>query len=184
MASHAIIARRYSKALFEIAQQHGVIAVLLDDLKRVQQAAGECPELLVVLASVEFAPQQRKAVVDAVGTLLQLSATITNFIKLLIDKQRVQALREIVAAYQRLVDAQAGVITALVTTATPLIDSTVLSNVERVIGRLKGRCVRVESRVNPNLIGGITIRVGDEVFDGSVISDLRRVKEQLLRETL
>lgn len=181
MASFAVIARRYAKALFGIARQHGTVTSLQDELARLHEVTIECVELMPVLHAAEFPPRQRKAVVDAVGRLMGLSATVVNLLKLLIDKQRIIALHEVIAAYHRLVDDDAGVITATVTTATPLIDCTILSNIERVIGRLKGRRVRVESAVDGGLIGGVMIRVGDEVFDGSVTAELRRMREQLLR---
>ena len=178
--SLAVIGRRYARALFDIAWGQKAVAQFQDELARVEQAGRVLPDLFTMLAWEEVAPKKRHAVVDDLAGPLQLSPMVVNFLKVLIDKRRVFAFAEIVEAYEALAADAASIVTATVTTAAPLMDATILTEIESAIGKLKQKQVRVIPHVDPDLIGGVMIRVGDEVFDGSIAAELERMREQLL----
>jgi F-type H+-transporting ATPase subunit delta len=178
--STAVIGRRYAKALFAVAMEKNAVTTYLEELRNLDEASKECPELIPALSAEEFPATQRHNVMEALARPLKIGPTVVDFIKLLIDKRRISGFHDIVTAFQRYVDDSVGVVTATVTTAGAIIDSQVLSGIESEIARLKGRKVRMQTKVNPDLIGGVVVRIGDEIFDGSVAAELKRMKDQLL----
>jgi F-type H+-transporting ATPase subunit delta len=179
--SQSVIARRYAKALFEVGKASDDTQQMVEALQRVASANQECPDLLPILSRQDLPTKKRHAIVVDLAAHLSLSPMLTHFLQLLIDKRRMDAFEEIVTAFQTLLDEANGVVTAIVTTATPIIDSQVLSQIESLVSRRTQRRVRVEAAVDTSLIGGVRLRVGDEVIDGSVMKELQRLREDLLR---
>ncbi len=179
--SIAVLGRRYAKAFFEVAVARNAVGPMQEDLLKVQDAAAQVPDLLATLSNEESVLKNRHAVVDDLAKYLQLQDATKNLLKVLIDRRRLFCFDALVRAYQALAADAAGLVTAFVTTASPLIDAQILGEVERVIGQRKHKQVKVVADVNAKLMGGVMIRVGDEIFDGSIAAELRRVREHLLR---
>lgn len=177
--SNIVIARRYAAALFEIANSANAVSRFQDELNSFIEACEIQPELPSVLSSEEIPAQKRHAVIMTLAPLLKLSDLTTNFFKLLIDKRRIKAAKEIRDAYVALAAQNAGIVTALVTTAAPVLDADIFSQIEVAVGKMTHKQVRIESSVDPEIIGGVSIRVGDQIFDGSIAAELRRVREEL-----
>lgn len=178
--SNAIIAQRYARALLEIARECQAAARFQDELGRFAQAATLQPDLLLVLGEEHFPVVQRHAVVQALAAPLALDPLVVNFLKLLIDRRRIDIFPDVVTAYESLAAESAGVVTAQVTTAVPVVDVDILHSIEQAVATLKHKQVRTVTQVNPALIGGVMVRVGDEIFDGSIAAELRRMKTMLL----
>lgn len=179
MSFDAVIGRRYATAFFSLAEAQGSIERWLADLDHIFATCRGAPELLAVLANATYPVSQRAEVLDQVAARLQCHAVTVNFLKLLLEKRRIACLPAIVEAYRRLVAERAGVVTAVVTTAIPMKDPGIVTSIQEAIGRLKNKRVHVETNTNPEIIGGIVIRVGDEIFDGSVAAELRRMRLRL-----
>jgi len=114
------VARRYARALLSLGVEEGRFEQYGDELESVVAAMKQSGELRFMLVNPGYAPQQRHAAVDAVAGALKLSAVTVNFLRLLVDRQRMGALAEIARLYRALVDRQAGRIRATVTSAGPL----------------------------------------------------------------
>ncbi|MBI2344347.1 MAG: ATP synthase F1 subunit delta [Deltaproteobacteria bacterium] len=178
--AHTIIARRYAKALLDVARQHNLVTPYLEELQRLAVAMEVAPELLPVLADEGIRTRERQAVARNVAVLLECGPMVTNLLSLLIDKRRMEHLPHIVHLYRQLVDDMRGVVEATVTTAATLIDTAILTQIESILGRLTQHRVRIVATVDPALIGGVAVRVGDHVYDGSIASQLRRMRQELL----
>lgn len=176
----AVLARRYARAFFDLAVRQKATARWREELDRLLAAGRVCPELLPALADDRIPFLRRERLMDEIAEQLGLSPLSRNFCKVLIAKRRIHLLSEIVEAYVQLVSELEGVVTAEITTAVPLSDAAILQAIESVVARVKRRKVVLSARSNPTLIGGVVIRIGDEIYDGSVTAELRRVRERLL----
>jgi F-type H+-transporting ATPase subunit delta len=103
---------------------------------------------------------------------------MVNFLRLLVDRQRIGDLPQIARSFRAMVDQQAGRLRATVTSAGPLADDEV-ARVRDAIARMTGRTVVLESRTDPALIGGVVAQVGATQLDGSLRTQLERMREEL-----
>lgn len=175
-----ILARRYARAVFGIAVARSTTAAFQRELDAIVSAAAVCEDLQWVLADEEIPFKKRERVVDALAPVLQLSSTTISFLKVLIAKRRIALLQEIGAAYRQLAAEREGTVTAEVTSAFPLRDAAALQGIEAAVARLTRRKVILQARTDPTLIGGVVVRVGDTVYDGSLATELHRIRDRLL----
>ena len=177
------VARRYARALLSLGVEEGRFEQYGDELESVLAAMRQSGELRFMLVNPGYTPQQRHAVVDAVAGALKLSAVTLNFLRLLVDRQRMGALAEIARLYRALVDRQAGRIRATVTSAGPLSEHE-LERLREAIARTTGRAVVLESKTDSSLIGGVVAQVGPTMLDGSLRTQLERMRQELKRAPL
>lgn len=173
MASTA--AKRYAQAVFELAQEAGTVAAWDDDLARMG-AVAEDPVARSYFANPSVSRARRLALLEAV--LPADHAEARNLAALLVERDRVGDLPGILEVYRDAVRDLRGIVVADVTTAEPL------GPEERELVRSQlaakvGREVELRERVDPEIIGGIVAQVGDTLIDGSVISQLRRLRTRL-----
>jgi F-type H+-transporting ATPase subunit delta len=174
------IAKRYGRALFELALESGQIDQVAGDLGRLRQAAEGIPELVRGLADEKVGVKKRDAAACAVAKNMKLGKVCTNFLRLLIQKGRAELLPSILEdgeerfrAYRKLALAQARV-------ADKAAAGDLKHKLEDVLGGMLGIEVRCEVQEDPKLIGGFTVKIGDEQFDASVQGKYARLKEALL----
>lgn len=175
-----VVARRYARAFFAIAKARDAVRPFQQDLEHFLAAGTACPELLPILTRDELPRERRRCLVAALAPVLQLQTLTVQFLQLLIDKRRIGALAQIVAAYQTCAAELAGIVTAKVTTASEVTDREALGQVQRAIAQLTQKQVQVVNLVHPEILGGVVIQVGDEVYDGSIRTELQRMKAQLM----
>jgi F-type H+-transporting ATPase subunit delta len=172
------IARRYAKALLEIAREENQLDRIGEDLFRFAQTVASTP-LSGVIANPSFTHAERRAVLDAVIPGQALHPRSVAFLRLLLDKDRIGAIADIAREYRTLADAELGRVRAVVTTATELTPG----NRERIATALSGatgKQVVLDTKVDPTLLGGIVARVGDKVFDASLRTRLERLQLALV----
>jgi F-type H+-transporting ATPase subunit delta len=172
------VARRYARALLSLGVEEGRFEQYGDELDAVIEAIKANRELGLFLANPGYAQQQRHGAVDAVAGALKLSPLTVNFLRLLVDRQRIGDLAQIARSYRTMVDQQAGRIRATVTSARPLSDDE-LTRLRDAIGRMTGRSVVLESRTDSSLIGGVVAQVGSTMLDGSLRTQLERMRDEL-----
>jgi len=171
------ISRRYAKALLDLGREAGTIDALGADIARfAAQASGV---LLETLANPVYTGVERRGVLDAVLARLQLSPLACNFLRLLLDKERMDALSDIVRAYGELADDAAGRVRAVVTTSAPM-SAEMLREVTEALETSTGKTVVVDARVDASLLGGLTARVGSRLIDASLKGRLERLQLALL----
>jgi F-type H+-transporting ATPase subunit delta len=174
----ASVARRYARALLALGLEEGRFEQVGEELEAVLQAIRERRELRVFLENPGYTPAQRLAAVDAAASALRLSPATANFLRLLVERQRGTDLAAIARAYRAMVDQQAGRVRATVTAARPLSDGE-LERLREAIGRMTGSSIVLESRTDPALIGGVVAQVGTLQLDGSLRTQLERLRDDL-----
>lgn len=173
------VARRYAKALFQVAKEREQLGGIQVELAALAQALNENPAFLQFLRHPSIEKRKKKEMVNRLFRD-QLSQPTTNLLQLLIDRDREDELEQIVAAYNRMVDQEQGVVEAVVSTASPL-PREKEEELRDVLGRLTGQEVRLQAEVDASLLGGIKVQVGDRIFDGSVRGKLSRFQRILER---
>ena len=177
MARRTSAARRYAEAVLEIARRDGTLDAWHDDLRLVAGVASD-PEVARVVDNPTEPVVARREVLE---TLLggRASRLSLNLVLLLAARGRIALLPAIAAEYKRLLDRERGVVPALVTSAMPLEPADITAVTDH-LRSLTGRTVEVEARLDPTLVGGLTVRVGDQLIDASVRGRLERLRDRLV----
>jgi len=174
------VARRYAKALFELARDQGKVAEVRAELERMAELFDAHAELRDVLLQPLHPAAQRSAVLQAVAERLGASPLLRHFYTFLIDQRRLVSFDTIVDDYGRLADAEAGLTQARVRSASPLRDDQ-LDRLRSALSARTGMRVELEVEVDEALLGGVVAQVGDLVFDGSLRSQLEQLRANLVR---
>jgi F-type H+-transporting ATPase subunit delta len=175
MARRDSAPRRYAEAAFEIALRDGTVAEWRAGLDEAA-AALDNPELREVLANPALPLDQRADIVRRV--LTDLGEPIRNLITLLLRRERIRELPRVAAEFRRLDDKRNNIVHATATSASPLADEELRAITAR-LEELSGAKVALETAVDPDLIGGVVVRIGDRLIDGSVRGRLERLRNKL-----
>ncbi|MCX7569550.1 F0F1 ATP synthase subunit delta [Tumebacillus sp. DT12] len=173
---NAAVAKRYAEALIELAKGQGKTDAVEQELKSIVDVLNAHPELGSILLHPSIPLDAKKQqITDLFGG--RVSDTVLNFLKVLFDARRQDAIADVYNEYVRLADLEKGRVKAEVETAVPLTEAE-LSSLKQTLGT-NGKQVEVTTTVNPSLIGGARVRIGDRVFDYSVASQLNRFRQTL-----
>ncbi|MDP7113238.1 MAG: ATP synthase F1 subunit delta [Myxococcota bacterium] len=176
------VARRYARALFELAVEGDISGQVEADLRDFVQTLEDQPELGSALLNPAISTGVRRNVVDSLLPRSGYQQITRNFLRLLVDKNRIDHLAAIVREYRGLSDEQQGRVRAEVRSAVALPDAD-LKRLTDQLGRITGKQVLMSHRVEPGLIGGMVTAVGGLVFDGSLRTQLDHLRDRLLRDT-
>ena len=169
------LADRYATALFEIAVERGVIKPVERDLGAVQRLLAGSAELRRVVRSPTLSRAEQGKALDAVLARLEADRYVRNFVRLLARNRRVFLLDAAIAAFRAKLAAHRGEVSAEVTSAAPLKPDH-LRALEEALRTVAGRAVALETRVDPALLGGLTVRVGSRMLDASLGTKLRNLE--------
>ena len=175
-------ARRYARALFQLAQEEQQTTQIRDQLDTLDALFEASPELKEALLTPLYPVGERRQVLRRVSEAEDFSGVMRNFYSYLIDQRRLVDFPGIREEYTRLVDEAAGLITADVISATSL-DEAREDRLRRALSERTGFEVRLEVDVDPSLIGGAIAKVGDLVFDGSIRAQLDQLLVNLTKES-
>ena len=170
-------ARRYSQAVFEIALERNELDRWQSDLGKVALLAGDAA-LVALLESPKIDFDIKAKLLSE--QLADVNPLALNLVYFLVTKGRLSMLIEIADEYQRLFDSHQGIERAEVTTAVPLDDED-RQKLSQQLGAIVGKKVVIKSQVDPDVIGGITARIGGKLLDGSTRSRLLALKKELAR---
>ena len=176
--SASAIARVYAEALFSLATERDKRAELDRELEELGEVFRENRDIRNFFAS-PGTPRNEKYQVIETALAPNLDSVTTGFLKLLVHKGREMFIERILAAYNALVDEAEGRMEVQLTSAVPLPEET-LDGIAEEIGRIAEAKIDLESEVDPRLLGGLTIRMGDRLLDTSLHTRLRRLREQVL----
>jgi F-type H+-transporting ATPase subunit delta len=172
----SVVDRVYAHALFEAAQEKGRLGPVRDQLAQFVAAESEVPELRELLRNPRLDPRARTSALEEL--LAGSDEILRNFLLVLADKGRSAQLEEIAAEFERLIADHEGIVHAALTTAVELSDA----EAEKLLGpiaKASGRKVEASRTVDPDLIGGVVLRVGSYRLDASVRGRLERLRREL-----
>ena len=172
----ASTAKRYAKAVFELAHADGDVDAWRGRLSRLQQLFADS-KVEGIVANPAISPERRTGMLDVLddGTLGQEGR---NLGKLLVEARATAAIGQLREEYDRLDDQAQGRVRGVVTTAVPLAAQD-RERLEADLSRRFGAEVRLEARLDPRILGGLVLQVGDRLIDASVQSRLQQLRRQL-----
>jgi F-type H+-transporting ATPase subunit delta len=172
------IAQVWARALFEVAKEHDLLDAVREQLGAFADALGENRDLMVFFFSPYFSTQEKKeglkrSVTDAEPVLM-------NFLEALIERHRMPVIFRIRARYEVLWEDERDLLPVEVTSAIEL-DKAIVGNIGDRIGEQTRRTVELSSKVDPDILGGIVLRVGNVVLDASIRNRLEQLRKQVAR---
>jgi F-type H+-transporting ATPase subunit delta len=174
----ASVSRRYAKALLAFGLETGEHEKLAESLDSVVRAIAASTEARTLAQNPGYTQAQRQQLVDVLAQRLALSATLVSFLRLLVDRHRMGELPDIARSYRDLVDAQVGRVRGTVTSAQPLPPDE-LERVRKALAESTRKSLVLEARTDPAILGGLVAQVGPTVWDGSLRTQLERLRKEL-----
>jgi len=171
------IARQYSKALYEIGDEKDNLFELYDELKELNKSIKENESLSEVLFHQRVLVEEKQRVFKRVFED-KLSDDIYKFMMLLIEKRRIYFLENIVAEFRRQVYKHENIITVEVTTAVEMSSET-KDKLKAKLNEHVDKKIEMEEYCDPDIIGGMVLKIGDYLIDGSIKSKLESLEEQI-----
>jgi F-type H+-transporting ATPase subunit delta len=174
------LARRYARAILEIGVDQGALDKLGADLRVLAQAMKVSPELVTALNNPGFRRADRKKIIDALLERIGAHPVTRNVTHLLLDRERLGSLPDISRELDAMIESRSGKVTAEVTSATPLTPDQV-TQITAQLQKLSGKQVQIVRREDPALLGGVVAKLGDTVYDGSLRTQLRSLRDQVAK---
>jgi F-type H+-transporting ATPase subunit delta len=172
------VARRYASALADVALERGEATEIQEELIAWERMFQANPMLEEVLRNPTIALDQKRAVLTKLIERARPRSTTANFLKVLLQNQRLTELSEINQKFAELLDVRAGMVAATVTTARSVPENA-QQKLHAKLMTLTGKKVRINFATDPELIGGLVTRIGSTVYDGSVRNHLQQIKVKM-----
>ena len=173
------LSRRYTRALFQLAREAGEEEEIGQEIERFFSVYNGS-DLEKVLINPAFAVPARKNILSQVTQSQQLSDLTVNFLSLLLERDRLIQLTGIVSCYRRLLNEAKGRVEAKVVSTNPLDPALVEQLRERLRG-LAGKEILLQQETNPSLLGGLWVELEGKVYDGSIRTQLEKMKQRIAR---
>lgn len=173
-----VVAKRYALALFQIAQQQQLLDQFESEIRVVQQVFADQPDFFAVLTHPKLSLEKKKALIKE--TFAALSAPVQNTLLLLLDRHRIGIVEELADEFIALANEARGVAEATVYSARPLSEEEKQALADVFAKKVGKTTLHIDNIVDPALIGGVKLRIGNRIYDGSVSGKLERLKRQLI----
>jgi len=177
--SITVIGKRYARALLSLASAADAIPRVQSDLHDFAQSYQVSRELRAVFENPAVSQQTRRQILREIAGTTHMLDVVRDLLQLLSDRQRLGHVGEIAEAFDAMAEQRLGKLRAEVVTASELPPG-YFAELERVLHEITGKQVVIVHTVDSSLIGGVTTRIGDQIFDGSVKSRLSELSHELL----
>lgn len=170
------VATRYAKALANTAKKGGVLDGVVESFAGVMSVMDDNANVLKLLAGPHIDETKKK---DFIATVFagKVEPVLEHFLVMLVEKQRMENIVEIHDEFVRLVEVDRGLTRARVTTAVPLADDLEQALAAK-LGEVTGNTIVLEKEVDPSVLGGVRVTMGDRVIDGTIRTNLERLRKQ------
>lgn len=172
-----LIARTYADALFEVGVETNKYELIMQELQAVDEIFKNNLQFMEVLKSPLISKDEKKSILSNIFKE-ELSKEVTNFFKVLIDQKRIGHFSEIKDNFKKLLNDKNNIVEAVAVTAVPL-NAEKIESLKAQLSKVTGKNVVLENQIDPTLLGGVLIQMGNEQIDGSVKGRLENLKEEL-----
>ncbi|ABR46580.1 ATP synthase F1, delta subunit [Alkaliphilus metalliredigens QYMF] len=174
-----LVAKRYAKALFQVAFEMNRYEDVTEELAFVAENLKQHSDLNELLKSPVITLGEKKEILSTIFKE-QISPEVFNFLRILLDKSRQGDFQEIYEEYKILADAGKNKIEAVAITALPM-DNNDLLKLQVNLSMSSGKNVKLKNEIDPTVIGGVLVKMGDKIIDGTVKARLNQMQDQLLQ---
>jgi F-type H+-transporting ATPase subunit delta len=175
------LAERYAGALVDVALENKQADQVKQELAAFAAMVRESPELHSFLANPSIARAAKHSAIEALVARMGASRTLRNYLFVIVDQRRAAMLIEIEQAFSRLLDARQGITQAAVISATEL-TAQERAELSAALANLTGQKVQAQFTTDAALIGGAVVRIGSTIYDGSVRTQLERMRVRMISE--
>jgi F-type H+-transporting ATPase subunit delta len=172
---HSGLAGRYALALFELAQEERAVPTVERDLVALKAAIADSADLSRLVRAPVFSRDDQKRGMDAILRRMEAAPLTVRFVLLLASKGRLFVLVDVIGVFIALAAKQRGEVEAEVTSARPL-DDAEIAELKAVLKTKLGRDARLDTRVDPSLLGGLVVKVGSRMIDSSLRTKLEGLR--------
>jgi F-type H+-transporting ATPase subunit delta len=172
---------QYATALADIALEQGAAEPVKKQLEDFGAAYAESAELRSVLSSPAVERTEKHGVIEKLAARMGASRIVRNFLFIVVDNQRTHLLPEILQTFETVIQQRQGVAEAEVTSAAEL-TAPQKTQLQQTLERLTGRKIQAKYSLDPTLLGGAVVRIGDTIYDGSVRNRLNQMRARLTAE--
>ena len=169
------LAGRYASAIFDLAREQNAMDAVSADFSTLGKAISASKDLARFVKAPVFTSEIQKKGMEALLTKTGASSLTRTFVSMLASKRRLSALADIIRAYEALVAAHKGEVQASVTSARPLSDAET-NQLKAALKAKLGREPRLETKVDPSLLGGLVVKVGSRMIDSSLRTKLNGIR--------
>ncbi|MEH7333361.1 F0F1 ATP synthase subunit delta [Neobacillus drentensis] len=176
--SNSMVAKRYASALFQIAKEQQILSNVEEELRVVREVLDYNADLKAVLKSSKLTNENKKEIIrNAFSTV---NAYVLNTLMILIDRHREDEIIEVVNQFIELANEEMGIAEAKVYSIRPLTDVEREAVSTTFAAKIGKKSLRIENIVDSDLLGGIKLRIGNRIYDGSLRGKLNRLERKLL----
>lgn len=174
----ASLAGRYASALFDLAREQNLVSAVEGDLDNLGQAIRESADLAALIRNPQVTRDAAAKAMTAVAGVLGSGDLTKNFLGVLADNRRLSALPDMIRAFAAIAAAHRGEVTAEVVTAHPLTD-TQLKALAKKLKEREGREIKLKASVDPEILGGLVVRIGSTMIDSSIRTRLNSLAQAM-----
>jgi F-type H+-transporting ATPase subunit delta len=171
------VSKRYARALFEVASDNQTIEATETELVDIASIIEQNEELKLLLTHPKISSEDKKQMMNELFAGNVSEATM-NFINLILERGREESLLDIVKDFTQFANEARGIVDAVVTTAKPLGEQEI-NELAKEFGQKLNKTLRVTTEIDPSIIGGVIVRIGDRLYDGSIKGRLARFTQQI-----
>lgn len=172
-----IVAKRYARALLEIALDQNTVEAFEQQIVLLNETVQSHQGLRKVLFHPQVSPESKKKLIEDIFKD-DLKQEVLNLVKILIDNHREYIIADLKDEYVKLADAELGILDITVTTAEPMTDVET-TQVKEKLSQAFHKTLRIHTKVDPEIIGGLLVRAGNRLYDGTLAGKLQRFQQAL-----
>ena len=173
------MAGRYASALFSLARDSNATDQVAASLDSFDRMIAESADLERLVRSPVFSAEEQVKALSVILDRSGITGVTANFIKLVASKRRLFSIRDMIRTYHLLNDSYRGVARAEVTSASPLTDANIAALKEQLKGVTGGKDVEITAKVDPSIIGGLVVKLGSRMVDGSLKTKLNSIRTRM-----
>ena len=172
------LARRYARALLAIGQEDGNARRILEETEKFDRLVADTLPLREMMEAAQVNRRDKKAALEAILAPVGVLPSTRNFLSLLVDKGRMNILSPIVSELRRMIEQLEGIERVEVAVPMPLSPAQ-RDQIRSVLEERTGRKVVLEEKVEPGVLGGMVVKVGSTVYDGSAHTQIQQIRQNL-----